>query len=78
MASKSLARGPNSARLSWYCKACHTACRDAFKNEAKLMSSTLAIAREVRAIGVRLNKINKHLAIRKKKKAKRGKARKRS
>ena len=44
------------------------------------MASTLAITREVKAIGARLNKINKHLAIRKKKKskkAKRGKARKR-
>ena len=41
------------------------------------MSSTLAIAREVKAIGARLKKINKHLAIRKKKskKAKRGKKR---
>jgi hypothetical protein len=52
----------------------------ASKHEGKLMASTLAISREVKAIGVRLNKINKHLAIRKKKskKAKRGKARKRS
>jgi len=39
----------------------------------------LAITREVKAIGARLNKITKHLAIRKKKKkskkAKRGKKR---
>jgi len=39
------------------------------------MSSTLGIAREVKAIGVGLKKITKHLAIRKKKKAKRGKKR---
>jgi hypothetical protein len=52
----------------------------ASKYEGKFMASTLAISREVKAIGARLKKISKHLAIRKKKakKAKRGKARKRT
>jgi hypothetical protein len=76
MVSKSLVRSPSSAKVSPYYKACHTACRNASKNEAKPMSSTLGIAREVKAIGVGLKKITKHLAIRKKKKkAKRGKKR---
>ena len=50
----------------------------ASKHEGKFMASTLAISREVKAIGARLKKINKHLGIRKKKKAKRAKARKRT